>query len=179
MNSSNDGWRSRAEEYNSIRLLHLLGDEFKALKLPFKVKVKEHILQQCVTSLSHNTVMVLEICSQIEGDDYKCFSNFAEVAEVMKVPDVDFQELKLATADYFDNEQDSTNFTMGLDIKYKELYDIRFLVPLENEAVRLFIEEFRDRTESIRLKVYEENFEEEVDEHLSEDEYNKGTDGSE
>ena len=66
---------------------------------------------------------------------------------------------------------------MGLDIKHTNRYKISIKLGLEEGRVNNFIDEFRRRTEPLRLKAYEDAFDEQVEDHLSNDEYNKDNNG--
>lgn len=161
------------DQYNSVRLLHMLADEFKALNLPFQAKMVERLqMPMSVTCPPRDEryVIVMEINSECSEEEFSYIREFACKHDMIAVPMMDFENLK--TSEYFANEEEAFNFNMSLEIKHERKFVFSISISLEDTQVGIFIEAFRSKTEPLRLKAYEAEFTNQVDSHLVEDEYN-------
>jgi len=163
--------------YNSVDLLHKLGDEFKALKLPFSVKVLERIEMPSLILPHPYFVMLIQINTEISEELWHNLRHLGKCEEIRREPMVNLEEIRESTAGYFQSEEDAFNFTMSLDIEHVKIYRLSIDIQLEDWKVDGFIAELRHATKDYRLKIYEEEFDKEVDNHLIEGEYNKENDG--
>lgn len=167
----------RMMEYDSVKLLHRLGDEFKEIKLPFHVRMVERVAQSYSVFRppgQERYMIIVEIDTECSDEQLLYLREFTNKIDTVREPMINLHDP--TTAEYFKSEQDAFNFTMGLDFQHRNIHRLSIKIGLEEMQVESFIRQFRYKTESLRLRVYEEEFDKQIDDHCSEDEYNLNED---
>lgn len=158
---------------DASELLHKLEKEFSALKMPFKVRPIEKVhLSSIDTYSSYSSYNAspffwrMQIMTECNYEDSVIFYQMFKVDKIVDEPMVDFESMR----EFFVEKDDAFNFENSL-VKTKQRYLISVEVELTEEYVSSFIEHFKSLTEPIKRRIYEQEFDKEVEDHLSE--YNK------
>lgn len=161
-------------EFDSVKLLHRLGDTFKEVKLPFHVKMVERVQRGSGIDYCHPTreqyMVIMDITTTCTDEQLACVREFARNIRTETKQAFDFQDLEID--DYFHSREEAYDFTMGLNFRLENIHHVTIRIGLEENGVNNFIERFRHKTEPLRLKIYDEEFDSQVEDHLSKDEYN-------
>lgn len=165
-------------ENDPYKLLLELEDEFKELGMPFKVKPIEKLMVNFVDTYpmansfgGSNFIWLMELTTSCSEEDYKLLGNLFKVEFVDERPMIDFEEYHRIN-NMFDNEQDAFDFQKTLEFEKERTFHLTTKIELSEGFVTQFIEMFKAQTEPIRQRRFGEQFDEQVEEHLS-DEYNK------
>lgn len=158
-------------QYKSVELLHKLADEFKALKLSFHVTPIRDSYSTTSMHYPHSAerLVDIDVITVLSEEELPYIHRFGQIETTNREPIVDFQDMIAETEDYFLNSKDAFNFNMGLNIEFKETYTFKIRVTLEETYINSFIESFRKDTEPLRLKAFEEEFDNQVEKHLEEE----------
>ena len=158
------------KEKSNIDLVHELRNEFKAIGLPFTIKVVRQVTKPMSASFIINatpdTIAVLEISSRCSRRDRPYLTGFTTTSGLV-VRDFNLDGL----SDCFLDREDQIDFYNAIETF--EDRDLVFTIELALEETHVldFIESFREKTKPMRERVFSEEFDEEVDGHLLEDEY--------
>jgi len=104
-------------------------------------------------------------------DEINCFKPLASEIRVQGFPFVDFDDMENRIVRGSD-----TSLEMPFEFKRRIEYRVIMNVYLDEPSVYTFLRMLRDKTEPILRKKFERDFDKEVEDHLTDNEYN-GVDG--
>lgn len=160
---------------NESELLHKLEAEFKELGLPFKVKPINRIQMATIDMIyspyGDDVAWEVEISTECSQEDIHYFTEqIFKIDNVISNPRIDIVD---SMKHMFDSDESAYNFHEPLNGFYSTIYKLSTALVLTNEYVDGFIGLLRDVTEPLRLKRYEQQFDSQVEDHLSEPKYNE------